>query len=344
MKRPATGKFGVLLAGVSVFLLLSACSKGGAASELRGAWHQQNTFVAPHTAPPVLELRKDGTALYDTSGPGSLTGTYEIEGNSFRFSAWPNKTANYSLKGDTLTLTSHIRLPGAPQNLPALTDTTTWKRIDAAPLYESLPADREKVPGLLESQLEEDFAAARAWQSDAYPVSLTVSPYSPGFFLIDMRFESRAAGKLLIFRVRPHFSDAQFAPLNGSPSPTIPAQFIDLPEALSKARAAGLSGELREADLRNWPGRGAAWMLSSASSLVTLDAADGHLVKGDVTGTITQYNSQWDTAMAGLKKLLAGNSPCANPLSFECDRERDHQRWLNHQIACNKHIAPQSTC
>lgn len=329
-----------IAAMLALAVALASCSDDASGHGLTGVWQQTGVIVAPHTSAPIYEFHKDGTYALDGSGGQSRRGRYKIDGNKLTLTdVLGGSGITYEIDDKSLTLTRQITMPGAPANFPKLTDVSHWKRIDAAPYLLTERVGNDSVPMGLDVQLTQELAAARVWQSDAYPVSLEISEYGPGFYKVQMSFQSHKSERSLNVVLTPHFSDSRILPITGGGSKAIPANFVDLPQALKRAQDLGFQGPLRDADLRFYPQYGAVWMILGhrGGKGVTLAAETGNPITKDVTGTIANYNAQWDKAIAGLKKVIQGDSPCADPLSFECDRERAHQRFVSHQAYCGRH-------
>lgn len=286
-------------------------SQPGRAASLLGAWRQLGTPTPPHTFAPVFEFHRNGTVVYDTAGPRSARGRYSVHGSRLDFAGWVNTIMTYSISGNTLKIVARTIVPGSARALPPT--VTFWRRLPPFPPRPTRVIGGVPIPADVDQAAKLTYAmVTRHWEHDAYPVSLTVSPYSPGFYKLEIRFDSPSAGKEMILTLTPHTFDPWVVALQERGTKAIPLDFIDLPQALLRARKLGLKGTLKDASLRTWSKFGAAWQLSGNNRMVTLSAATGKPITADVTGTIVRYNAQWKRAASRLRALLKSTQKSAD--------------------------------
>ena len=69
--------------------------------------------------------------------------------------------------------------------------------------------------------------------------------------------------------------------------------------------------------LRNWKSAGPVWQLvparkrRNAPTICQVSGVTGEIIKGDISGYVASYNTQWDTAIKGLQQLVRQTMPGA---------------------------------
>lgn len=329
------------VASLVLLTILAVCDPALAADKLVGAWAQQGIIVPPHTGAPVFEFRADGTVIYDAGAGQSHRGTYRTSGKRLFFGGWADTVMTYQITHDVLSITARSSLPGAVG--PGV--VTQWRRLPFMSLIAMKRVNGQSVPTGLGGMIKRELVYASTWKKDAYPYAMTVQKYGPGLYSVETDFVSPSTARLFIIRVSPHFIDTDTAALNGDPDPAIPVKFVDLPEAVTKAHGDGLKGTFTMADLRSYDKHGAVWTVSNDHNGVTLAAATGADIKGDVTGYIARYNKQWARARANLRRLFASKSgglpsvmeACKTSMNTPACRAAIQRGYAAHAADCDAH-------
>lgn len=291
-----------------ISLAVTACSKGSEVDPgLVGAWQLQYAG-----APIYWKIHANGT--YEITGAGAgagHSGNFTAENGrwSLHSPTWGDDGGTYEASGDRFIGTGKLG-PGTWLRVGATAAPTTQTVSMTTQLEESreIPVD---VPRLLGVTV----ARARTWQKDAIPVFLEYeyvdapNPKARGP-QVQVHFVSPATSTGL--RVTLREGEMRTFEVNQKVdwgTLSLPPAFADLPTALRKARADGMSGPLSRASIRYYsPGKAPsilAWMINpTRGEGRTLDGSTGEVLRFDVTGYIAAYNAQWEEASRRLQALF----------------------------------------
>jgi hypothetical protein len=308
-----------LLGAAALLLVLScaplaACDSAEVDPRLVGTWQLQWPG-----APIYWTILEDGT--YRTFGPGVGLG----ETGAFTASAgrWSLQSPSSGEDGGTYELQSEDLFSGTGKLGPGL-----WARVRTVPPAATavqteraldLPAD---VPALLFTATQR----ARAWRSDALPVSLEYQYVdAPNVEGPELRFSflSPASGTGLRLTMRAAEIRAfEFNERVDWGKASLPPVFVDLPTAARKAQENGMAGPVARARLAVHSPPGApevlAWIVApSRGEGKTVDGTTGRIIDFDVTGYVAAYNAQWQEASTRLAGLLRRLRPAGASPSFD---------------------------
>ncbi|HPE32449.1 MAG TPA: hypothetical protein PLV61_14760 [Parvularculaceae bacterium] len=305
-----------LIISIMLLLTLGACTKSASQTApkpkgLPGAWER---IDGPPTDPfsrPVLEFLENGKwrlhqAGASESGDYSVDGkTVKFEGGRYNLGGWKQE---YAIKGDELTITSTLALPTAPKGAPPLVDVSTWRFIVAPTFVPTEMAGGLAAPAALPEIAVQALMLARERNPSVDVRKVDVEQYLPGAFKLDFYMMAPDRSGVVVTMDPYHIRVKEFAQAYWGDH-ALPVAFIDLPKATEIAVANGLVGDMTKADLGNWSGKGAYWRVFSHAGAVTVNAVNGEVMKGDVTGYVEQYNADWDRALKLLAEAIKKSQP-----------------------------------
>ena len=185
-----------------------------------------------------------------------------------------------------------------------------WHRRAPSLALDTAAISGQLVPTGIPAITDAARALARRWQPDAllsmidYERPDSPNPQPPA---VRLSFFSPATG--LGLWIRGSSAGTSFSGASRGGGSAIPNGFLDLPQAWAVARQHGVQPPLERAVLRVWTPEGSApvlaWTVSGAGSGINLDGVEGNRLEGDLSGYVAAYNAQWETAVAGLRRLLA---------------------------------------
>ena len=150
----------------------------------------------------------------------------------------------------------------------------------------------EALPLLMASALASE---ARPWQGDALPTWVRVERMQSGGYQVVFHFFSPSATQEMRITVTEHGIRSSVHDGSRTVSAPLPLIFMDLPRIVSEAQVERFHGALGKADLRVYKGHGAAWMATfdGARTGAAFSGETGERIHGDVTGSIAQYEADW---------------------------------------------------
>jgi tetratricopeptide (TPR) repeat protein len=175
--------------------------------------------------------------------------------------AWMYLAADYHKTGQPQKLANVVQQLQSSNPSMAMMLQTQY----AADLRSLQPAQAAGGPSGIPRIAAQALARAQQWRSDAQLMMIDINDFSNnGNFLVNLYFGSPSSGAGYMV------SDAgalQVAAANWGTMP-IPAQFIDLPAAVSAARAQGMVGAFNHALLQG-SAQGPVWTITPSKQLAT---------------------------------------------------------------------------
>lgn len=256
-----------------------------------GVWELRYQDAVGQPYLNVLELRDDGT--YTThmqdATPGD-TGQFTFTDTAITLTSAVNpqfsRPIPYELDGELLKL-----MIGGTEAAPIFAD---WSRSSLSRTMLNELVAGQRVPSRLDINLMQLFGVAQNWNEDAVPTWIRAEADQNGEFDVVLHFFSPSTEQEMRVQLSPY--DAKYSVHDGSRTvkAPLPAEFLDLPAALTAASEAGSPAALVNANLRVFENYGPVWRLVQAGGRqTTLSAESGELITEDVTGFADQYNADW---------------------------------------------------
>jgi len=314
-----------ILASLAVFALTAACEGASDAQttaakrpagpqDVTGVWEQIDGTLAGRPEREVLEFRADGTYRVHGGGMGAaaeyaLDGeVIALKGNHYSFGG----VQTFAIDGDVLTITDTVPLPeNAPAHLQPLSKITRWSRYDAAPYTPLRDVGGAPVASGLPGLAETARALAHDRNAAVRLVRIDIEQYLPSAYKIEFYLSALDRSGVLVSLQPYHVRVREIAQSYWGERP-LPADFLDLPEAVAIASEHGLGAPLRRAELAAWADDGSAhWRLSSQTGAAAVHALSGQIHQGDFSGYAAQLEPDWANALQDLRQTFAQKTGAA---------------------------------
>lgn len=271
---------------------------------LIGVWEQQRQDAVGQTYLNIFELRADGSySTHMADNTPDDTGRYTFLDDSivFESSVSPlfSREVKYTRPSDS-ELELLILLPGGSIPIPVRWNRSQRRRILPVMNLSGIRLPRE-FPQTIAALLKD----AQVWQQDAVPTAARFESDKLGEFSGSLHFFSPSRQRELRLTVTPFEKTENTVDGSRSTQAPLPAQFLDLPLVLIKARESDLNGTLTKAELRVWGDSGPVWRLvTSDNKSGFFSAVSGEKFERDVTGFQDQYEADWNFAHEQWRQVL----------------------------------------
>ena len=285
--------------------LIASCSRGGSSGAgaekavtppqgIVGVWER---IGKPDNgrAGDIIVFRDDGFyVLFEgeevEAGNYSVIGSaLALEGGRYALGGWRHA---FEIERDRLILTNTLDRGDEAPNV----ETTAWRFTRGAPLFPTAPVDGQPVVSELPVRARAALSLAREINPSRELVRIDLEERAPGAFTVNFYTvaPNRSGARV---QLRPYHVAINTFDKTGWGLTPLPVDFIDLPDAVQKARTDGFIGRLTKAELLTSPRRGPVWRLYALEGAVEVDAvADASSVDRDWSAPLSQYESAFGAA------------------------------------------------
>ncbi|MCP5371232.1 MAG: hypothetical protein H6907_05810 [Hyphomicrobiales bacterium] len=285
------------LAAALPFLLLALLAGvPAAAAGLAGVWENRYGDNRGNTFVDVLELRAGGAYVTHLALGVTDHGRYAVMGQvlSFRSDQGPaaSQDVRFELRGDVLHMTLS-KPPGVQVD---------WHRSSRTANFTTVQRHGRAVPAGLRALVGRVLAdQALPWRDDAVPTTVRVREAKGGGaagYDVELRYYSPSARQAMVVRAGTFARQITVSDATRSVTLPLTTRFLDLPQVLDAAAAAGVAGPLKRADLQTFS-KGSAWRVTLAGQpAVNFEAAGGQRLRRDISGYVNYDRADWRGAGA----------------------------------------------